>query len=273
MKTNPRLFIAGLLACALIFTAIVAAWALPFGSKDKDKDAKPGIAVSSGLPVIVELFTSEGCSSCPPADKALADLKRTQPVKGARILVLSEHVDYWNNLGWRDAFSSSSFTSRQGEYARKFQLDSGYTPQAVVDGQEQVTGSDRDNLELAVAKSARSSKSEVTLILEPKVPNKLRVAVSRPPTSEADVMLAITEDNLVSNVTRGENSGNQLSHVGVVRELRKIGTISGKETFTTTTQLDLRSSWKKDNLEAVVFVQEGNSRRIVGANALKLSTK
>ena len=271
MNTRPRFILAGLSACALTFTAMLAVRALPFDSKSKD--AKTGAAANSGSPVIVELFTSEGCSSCPSADKTLADLKRTQPVKGARILVLSEHVDYWNNIGWRDPFSNSAFTARQYEYGRKFRLDSVYTPQAIVDGTAQMVGSERDNLESAIEKSVRGYKAEVTVAPEPNAPNKVHITVSRPSTNDADVMLAITEDNLTSNVSRGENSGRKLSHVGVVRELRKIGSISGKETFATSAALELQSGWKKNDLEAVVFVQERDSRRIVGANTLKLGAE
>lgn len=271
MNTNPRFLIAGVSACALIFAAMLTVRALPFGGKDNN--AKSGAAAGSGSPVIVELFTSEGCSSCPPADKVIADLKRTQPVNGARILVLSEHVDYWNHIGWRDPFSNSAFTARQQEYGRKFRLEDVYTPQAVVDGQEQVIGSDRDTVETAIEKSIRSDKAEVTITPEPNAPNKLHVTVSRSTMNPADVMLAVTEDNLTSNVSRGENSGRKLSHVGVVRELRKIGSVSGREAFATSAPLELQNGWKKNNLEAVVFVQERNSRRIVGANTLKLGAE
>ena len=268
MDANLRLFGAGGAACALTLGAVLAVWAMPFGGKHKD--GKTGNVSGSGTPVIVELFTSEGCSSCPSADKALADLKRTQPIKGARVLVLSEHVDYWNGNGWRDPYSNSAFTARQNEYGRKFRLESVYTPQAVVDGQAELIGSERDGLASAIEKSARGSKAEVTLSPEPNAPNKLHVVVKRPSAGDADVMLAVTEDNLTSNVSRGENSGRKLSHTGVVRELRKIGSISGTGTTTLTAPLELQSGWKKSDLEAVVFVQERNSRRIVGANALKL---
>lgn len=272
MNVKSRLFIGSLFACVLTIVALLTVRAMSFGG-DKANNAKSGTPANGGTPVIVELFTSEGCSSCPSADKVIADLKRTQPIKGARILVLSEHVDYWNNIGWRDPFSNSAFTSRQYEYGRKFRLDSVYTPQAIVDGQAEMVGSERDNLESAIAKSTRGYKAEVAVTPEPNAPDKVHVTVTRPSMSDADVMLAVTEDNLTSNVARGENSGRKLSHVGVVRELRKIGSITGKETFTTTATLELEKGWKKADLEAVVFVQERGSRRIVGANTLKLAAE
>src|SRR5690349_15806897 len=99
-------------------------------------------AFAAENPVVVELFTSEGCSSCPPADAILAKLSQMDGTKGMDIIVLGEHVDYWNGIGWNDRFSSHEFTQRQQEYAQHFGLASAYTPQMVIDGQQQVLGSD-----------------------------------------------------------------------------------------------------------------------------------
>src|SRR6266849_5758393 len=114
-------------------------------------------------PVIVELFTSEGCSSCPPADRLLARLDREQPIPGAQIIVLEEHVDYWNQLGWTDPFSSPQFRARQSDYARLFATESIYTPQMVVGGQAEFSGGDGDRAYQEIARAAQRQNAVVTL--------------------------------------------------------------------------------------------------------------
>src|SRR5438309_1867008 len=114
-------------------------------------------------PVLVELFTSEGCSSCPPADELLTRLEQTQPVGGAQVIALSEHVDYWNRLGWTDPYSSAEFSKRQNEYARVFETDEVYTPQMIVDGGVQFVGSNLNKARDAVDGAAHDSKAVVTV--------------------------------------------------------------------------------------------------------------
>jgi len=114
-------------------------------------------------PVLVELFTSEGCSDCPPADALLAELDAKQFAPGAEAIVMSEHVTYWNHLGWRDPFSLDTMTQRQEAYVRRFGLDSAYTPQAVVDGATQFVGSDGRAMLAAVSKAAAKPKMSLTI--------------------------------------------------------------------------------------------------------------
>jgi hypothetical protein len=187
--------------------------------------------------VLAELFTSEGCSSCPPADRLLESLDRLQPVPGARIIVLSEHVDYWDHLGWRDPFSSAIFTSRQQAYGRRFRLDSVYTPQIVVDGREQVLGSDLDAVQAAVARSAASARLPVLLSNARRTGDSVLFHLEVPPLPpssnypRAIVWVAIADESGRSEVDRGENAGRRLAHTAVARSLARVGEVSRAQGF------------------------------------------
>jgi hypothetical protein len=218
------------------------------------------------VPVVVELFTSEGCSSCPPADELLTKLEKTQPISGARLIVLSEHVDYWNRLGWRDPFSNAEFTNRQNQYAQAFRQDGPYTPEAVVDGRVGFVGSDGRAAKDAILAALKQPKAQVTLRATAEGAGiNLAVDVKNLPDSkDADVVLAITETGLQSNVRSGENSGRLLKHTGVVRRMTVLGRAK-EEGFSTQTSITLPKEWKRENLRAVVFVQDRKTKRIVGA--------
>ena len=237
----------------------------------------PQVGDGKRAPVIVELFTSEGCSSCPPADKVLAELERSQPVAGAEIIPLSEHVDYWNYIGWSDPFSSELFSARQQAYAPVFRNDSAYTPQMIVDGQAEFVGSNLAKAQTAIARAAKLPKAEVKLEVAREAQTiKLKTSVEKlPAVSEndvAEVLLAITESNLTSQVVRGENAGRRLPHTAVVRELRLLGRIVAPDKgFEAVTLAALKSDWKIGDLRAVVFVQERKQKRILGAATRKLS--
>lgn len=232
------------------------------------------------VPVIVELFTSEGCSSCPPADAVLAKLERTQPVPGAEIIALGEHVDYWNYIGWSDPFSSHQFSERQGNYARAFNRDGIYTPQMVVDGEAEFVGSNLSRARDAIAKAAAQQKAMVQMVRRAAsgaglAAFKVRVT-DLPPLSRAEtveVMLAITESELASNVARGENAGRRLEHGSVVRLLALAAQAAAPEAQAITAEPEVRikPEWKRENLRAVVFVQAQTSRRVLGAAAVRLS--
>lgn len=219
----------------------------------------PGPAV----PVVVELFTSEGCSSCPAADAVLARLEKTQPVAGAEIVPLALHVDYWNQLGWTDPFSSAQMSERQRTYAR---LGGGtYTPEAVVDGAKQLVGSRSAELTSAIAEAANRSHAKVALDVTPAsaVEFDLRIAIDPIPGApdDAEVIVAVTRARARVEVTRGENRGETLEHTAIVKDLRALGVVGPKGG-------DLRTRVQASAGEphrVVVFVQERKSRRILGA--------
>jgi hypothetical protein len=200
--------------------------------------AQPAPSSQAHPPVIlVELFTSEGCSSCPPADELLRQFSGRHTAAGQLIVALSEHVSYWNDLGWHDPFSAEQYTQRQNEYGTHFNLDSVYTPQMVVNGREQFVGSDRRALEAAFASETQHAQIALTLqsahIAEGKVTFSY-TAAGLPQGKALQLMAALVDDLDHSSVLRGENSGRQLTHVFVARALASVGPLAATpgKTFT-----------------------------------------
>jgi len=235
---------------------------------------------ASPSPVVVELFTSEGCSSCPPADALLIRMAARQWPENEEIVALEEHVDYWDQLGWRDPFSSRQWTERQESYALEFRNGSVYTPQMVVDGRTEFIGSREAEAKRVIKELAGKAKTEVSVAPAKSNNDNQRfvVRVGKLVGENADdtseVWLAITETGLHSVVTRGENAGEDLHHAAVVRTLRKLGVANAKDpetSFTGEANVSFAQGWKRDNLRAVVFVQEKKNRRIVGAAETKLT--
>jgi len=221
-------------------------------------------------PVLVELFTSEGCSSCPPADALLQKLDQ-QPIPGEQLIVLSEHVDYWNHIGWRDPYSARYYSDRQSQYGRRFGLDSVYTPQMVVDGTSEFTGSNSALAEKAFTKARGVAK--ISLVLSAVSfgsQNTLQAYVQTGPllasygVQEAEVYAAIALDHAESQVAHGENAGRKLAHTAVVRSIDKIGTLRQGQAFTQDVQLKLVSGADSHNLRVIVFVQEPGQGRVIG---------
>src|SRR5437879_1796212 len=187
--------------------------------------ARPTVDDTSRAPVLVELFTSEGCSSCPPADALLERLDRSQPVNGADLIVLSEHVDYWNDIGWKDPFSSHEYSERQSAYAAQFGLGSVYTPQMVVDGRFEFVGSDERRANEAIKGAGKSRKAPVSISFASGDREAATVHIEAGPLPSsvavhpAGVFLAIADNSDESQVSRGENAGRTLQHVAVLRNL------------------------------------------------------
>lgn len=183
----------------------------------------PPTAPDQRVPVLVELFTSEGCSDCPPADALLAKLDASQPVRGVEAIVLSEHVTYWNHLGWRDPFSFQEMTDRQEQYGRQFGLDSSYTPQMVVDGETQFVGGNAAALVTAVTTAAKSRKQPLTIEDAKWVDGGVEFALHADAAKGSKIEAALAIDATHQEVSAGENAGRTLHHVAVVRVIKEFG--------------------------------------------------
>jgi hypothetical protein len=236
-------------------------------------------AAANGSEVVVELFTSEGCSSCPPADALLARLSEQLNAGNAQVIALEEHVDYWDELGWKDPFSSHDSTVRQYAYAGVLGNGNPYTPQMVVDGGLEFSGGREQKARQSIAEAAAQKKTTVTLsqgtASKPGSESFLIQVGRLSPSAKggaAEVWLAITETGLHSSVTRGENAGHELRHAAIVRTMRKIGEAKADTdtSFSGNATVPLGKEWKRENLKAVVFVQEKKSLRILGAAEISL---
>jgi hypothetical protein len=226
-------------------------------------------ATSSAGPVVVELFTSEGCSSCPPADRVLSGLVAAGAVGQVPVVALSEHVDYWDRQGWKDPFSSSLFTERQDSYARALNSQL-YTPQMVIDGRFQMIGSDRSLAQGAIARAGQEGKARVAAEVTRNA-GAVTVRATVDPGDlgqlpDADLYVAVTESGLASDVTAGENRGRRLEHAAVTRLLEKAGHVkAGRKPARVSETFTLDPAWAVDRTRIVLFVQARSGRAIVGA--------
>jgi hypothetical protein len=219
-------------------------------------------------PVLVELFTSEGCSTCPPADTLLAKLEQVQPVNGAEIIVLGEHVDYWDGQGWHDRFSSHQFTERQNEYCGRLHVDNSYTPQMIVDGTDQFVGHDAIHAINAIQHAAQTPKIKLTLSQPVVDAQKVSASVSSPApmtTKKADLYAALVDPKDTTEVHGGENGGHRLHHVGVVRSLQRVGKLKDLGAGPVSFSLNAPADAKPGEMRVVVFAQESGQGAVLGA--------
>jgi hypothetical protein len=223
--------------------------------------AAPAFAEPQRVPVLVELFTSEGCSSCPPADALLGKLLREQPVPGAEIVALSEHVDYWNSLGWKDPFSDAAFSDRQERYEPLVGRRNPYTPQMIVDGRTDVLGSDERAARSAIAAAAAAPHGSLVLARQKET---VQITATLPRSAGVDLLFAIVEDGVVSHIERGENANRTVTHWSVVRSFANLGAVSPGRTV----PLRLDPAWRR--VRAVAFAQERETGRVLASAALEL---
>ncbi len=236
---------------------------------------RPGAAYAADRsPVLVELFTSEGCSSCPPADALLREWNGRTTASGRKVIGLSEHVTYWNHLGWTDPYSADAFTERQNLYGERFHLDSVYTPQLVVNGRAQLVGSRRAGMLAALdAQAAYPLTVELqsaTLIAD-RIDVSARISGSLP-DPDADLFAAVTDDMDETEVRRGENAGETLHHSSVVREIVRIGRVrpdGNTATYMVPLPPSVRTDGKKGR-HIVFFAQAPRLGEVYGADTIAL---
>ena len=233
----------GILAKALSFVTIVFYGQSAFASDNK----------LAPRPVIIELFTSQGCSSCPPADEVLKYLKDNNP----NVIPLSMHVDYWNYIGWKDPFSSERITERQRKYASAMQKRRIYTPQAVIDGKYEVIGSSYSKVDSLIRKALSSTQD---VYMSAKITGgKLKVDVLphvSQPEQKADIVVIGYDFERTTKVTRGENSGELLTNSNIVRHIERVGEYKGEKISVTSDIPDT------DNF--IVILQKEGQKEIIG---------
>jgi hypothetical protein len=257
---------------SVIVVLSIGAWLLAFAPQ-------PLHGSDARTPVLVELFTSEGCSSCPPADRFLQKLDG-QPIPSAEMIVLSEHVDYWNHIGWKDPYSAGFWSERQSAYAKRFGSGSVYTPQMVVDGASEFVGSNSDLADKAFRKALGVPKIPVHLSsISADTSNILHAHLETGTleasfgSREAEVYVAIALNRAESQVSAGENAGHRLAHVSVVRSLTKIGTLKQGRSLAQDVQLKLEPGSDSRNLRLIAFVQEPRQGRVLGAASILVSAQ
>ena len=252
MKTLKITALAAIAILALFFIASISP-GIASGS------ARTQAAHGDGFAVL-ELFTSEGCSSCPPADELVARIQREAGNKP--VYVLSYHVDYWNRLGWRDVFSQSQFSKRQYWYNRLF-TGQVYTPQLIINGKTEFVGSDRAAI-LPAIKNALDGQSSVTLNLNAEQQgNKFKVSYrANGAPSGSQILLAVVQKHAVSKVSKGENEGRTLSHVQIVHNLYAFNLTASKQG---SQQIEIPAAYNTNGWEVIGLLQDPQTGVINGA--------
>ena len=216
-------------------------------------------------PILVELFTSEGCSSCPPADAWLRSIDASQPLP---VIVLSEHVDYWDHDGWKDPYSSHLLTERQNEYEGRLHIDTPYTPQVIVDGTGEAKLGNDAQVTQVFEQSAAAPKIPVSITSLSVDQGRIRLHLSvdgQTTLHNADVYVSIALDHAESKVLHGENGGRRLVHTAVVEDLQRVGSVKKGSTFAKDVDMKTKLSIDPKNLRVIAFVQEPGPGKVLGS--------
>jgi hypothetical protein len=226
--------------------------------------ARPDFFLEAGAaksPVLVELFTSEGCSSCPPADQLLARIQKAAP----SAIVLSEHVTYWNNLGWKDPYSSGVSTERQSDYVQRLRLESSYTPQMVVDGTYEFVGSDASAASHAIEKASMSAATPITISDVNIKGDRLTYEIETGAVAkDAELMAVLAQDEGEEHVANGENGGRVLRHVQIARVIQQVATVKSDQSYRGSFSLNVPPLVAGSGWHLVVFLQQGSGGPILG---------
>lgn len=273
---RPRAVTLALLLAAGLAAPLPAAPADPPDSPD---------AASARVPVLVEMFTAHNCPNSPAGEDILTRLERTQPVEGVQVVPLAFHVPYWDSPSWKDPFAHTHNQWRQNQYAKRSKSGDVHTPQFVIDGDTGVTGRSEGSVKKAIAKAAKASKASIRLELRPTrdddPPRTVRIGIDfagipaelrGPGGREAEILLAVAERNLVTDLGGGKNKGVHLEQTGVVRSWMPLGHVNaqGDAIFPPEHLVTLDPSWKLSDLTAVIWVQQKPAGAIVALGTLAL---
>lgn len=267
-----------ILFVALATVFLFAAWSREQGRVSANfPSAVEPLAQGERRPVVVELFTSEGCSSCPPADALLIRLQEEQPVDGAEVIALGFHVDYWDHLGWTDRFSSPEYSNRQRRYADAFNSNTVYTPQMIVDGHTEFNGGSERRATTAIRGATQAPKIPPAISGEPAGAGRIKLTFAVPafyPMNTADtpeLWFAVTEGKLSSEAGTGENEGRRLEHTAVVRYFRSLGAVKAGAEWSRSVEFAAPREWRAENCRVVAVLQERKSRLVLGATQAPLA--
>jgi hypothetical protein len=234
----------------------------PIFATSSGETADPGSEATAPPPVVVELFTSQGCNSCPPAEAFLAELADEEG-----ILALEMHVDYWDYIGWKDPFGSAFLTARQQSYAGDLRQRYVYTPQMVIDGRKHVTGSHRGKVRAAIADRRAERQTVLNVRILNQDGGKVVIPAGHSPDEGATVWLAVYDGLHETKVPSGENAGRTLKNRNVVRELVRLGTWTGERLEI---PIDLAGAMERGRSGCAVLVQQGQTGPILGAAEVPL---
>ena len=246
----------------IIFAIVIAVMisGMSSGFSVSSLNRKPGVQ-KNGF-AVVELFTSEGCSSCPPADDAVADLQKRFP---ENVFVISFHVDYWDRLGWKDIYSNSVYTDRQSNYAEKFSLNSIYTPQVVVNGEKEFVGSNKNKLQQTVDDALAVTPTASIKLAAAADKNSVSVSYNFSGSGKFILNIALVQLTADTDVKRGENSGRKLHHINVVRDFK---TIEAKDSAVGDINFSIPAGLTIKDVKVIAYVQEKKGLQVIGVSAL-----